>query len=394
MLPNSSLSFILPLIALAIYLQSGALWSLVGRLDIDKTRLVRWENSTALNNGDCEVVHTANACEDVKIHHASHTAFLACGDPLERTHWYPCAGTRDAERRAESSFREQLFKHDLKTGQTTELKVHGLNGDFITHGIDILSVPDDPSKIHIFAVNHPRNGDSIAIFKHVLGSDAVHLVKNVKHPNIKTANGVAPTGLLSFFVTNDHFAAKGPLRILEEKYGPFTWSSNVQHCDASTEEVSCKRVGGNFPNANGINLWEDRLFVGDSSNGTVTIFHIEDDKTLTKLQVVDVGAGADNINIIPTTGDPVVAVFPTLENLPSYRDNVKSLGMDFLVPAAALRLDHNKGYAPELLYYDDGSVISFMTAVAPDPVNDLLLLSGVLQYGGFAVCKVPSGAFL
>lgn len=85
-------------------------------------------------------------------------------------------------------------------------------------------------------------------------------------------------------------------------------------------------------------------------------------------------------------------VFPTLENLPAYRDNVQSLGKDFLVPAAALRLDHTKDYAPELIYFDDGSVISFMTAVAADPVNGLLLVSGVLQYGGFAVCKVPPDA--
>lgn len=52
------------------------------------------------------------------------------------------------------------------------------------------------------------------------------------------------------------------------------------------KEVSCKQVGGTFPNANGINLWEDKLFVGDSSNGTVTVFQIQEDKTLTKLRVV------------------------------------------------------------------------------------------------------------
>ncbi|EXJ82682.1 hypothetical protein A1O3_06496 [Capronia epimyces CBS 606.96] len=394
MAAKRSLSLLVPLIGLAIYSQASYLWKLIGRVDIDQPRLVRWENSTALNNHDCEVIRAANACEDVKIHFPSQTAFLACGDPLERTHWYPCAGVRTVKLRAESSFREQLFKYDAKTGQTTALELHGLQGDFVTHGLDILPLPEDPSKIHIFAVNHARDGDSIAIFVHELGSSAAQLVKNVKHPAIKTANGVAATGPLSFFVTNDHYAASGPLRVLEEQYGPFTWSSDVQHCDAHSEDVSCKQVGGGtFPNANGINLWQDRLFVGDARNGTVTVFEIHPDKTLTKLRVVDVGAGADNINILPTTGDPIIAVFPTLEDLPTYLDNVKSLGKEFLVPAAALRLDHTNDYAPELIYFDDGSVVSFMTAVAVDPVDGFLIVSGILQYGGFAVCKVPPDAF-
>jgi len=98
-------------------------------------------------------------------------------------------------------------------------------------------------------------------------------------------------------VTNDHYFALGYLRELEEAYGPFTWSTHVQFCDASTEvsshstwealltavqQVSCRQVTGTFPGANGIALWKDRLFVGDARNGTVTIFDIHDDKSLTQ----------------------------------------------------------------------------------------------------------------
>ncbi|KIW62736.1 hypothetical protein PV04_10873 [Phialophora macrospora] len=386
-------TFLLPLIPVLLYNQSAQLWRLAGRVEIDKTRLVRWENSSHLNNGDCRVIDTANACEDVKIHFPSKTAFLACGDPVERTHWYPCAGVRTVSLRAESSFREQLFKHDLKTGETTELHVKGLDGDFITHGIDILTFPEDPSQIHIFAVNHARSGDSIAIFSHKLGSDVVELVKNVKHPNIKTANGVAATGPLEFFVTNDHYFADGPLRVAEEVYGPWSWATNVQHCNAAAESAICRQVSGTFPGANGINLWEDRLFVGDSKNGTVTIFEIHQDRSLTPLQVVDLGAAADNINILPTTGDPIVAVFPTLEDLPKYLENVRALGKSFLVPAAALRLRKDRDYTPELVYFDDGSQVSFMTAAAADPFENVFIGASVLQFGGFTVCKVPADTF-
>lgn len=217
-----SFSAVLLLISITIYTQSAVLWELIGRANIDKTRLVKWANSKALNNDDCKVIHSADACEDVKIHYASNTAFLACGDPVERTNWYPCAGVRHMQRRAEASFREQLFKYDIKTGVTTQLILEGLDGDFITHGIDIYSFPNDPTKVskqtvrlilallvqeetqpltkgsqvHIFAVNHGRAGDSIEIFSHRLGSDTVDLVKKVTHPNIKTANGVSAMGPL------------------------------------------------------------------------------------------------------------------------------------------------------------------------------------------------------
>ncbi|KAI1612775.1 paraoxonase 2 [Exophiala viscosa] len=386
-------SIILPLVPLLLYSQSEYLLRLAGRVHIDKARLVRWEDSTALNSGDCQVIHDANACEDVKIHYASSTAFLACGDPFERTHWYPCAGVRIPSLRAESSFREQLFKHDIKTGKTTELELRGFEGDFITHGIDIFPIDEGFSKIRIFAVNHARDGDSIAIFDHELGSDAVDLVKNVKHPNIKTANGVAAVGPMEFYLTNDHYFAGGPGRTFEETFGPWSWATHVQYCEAASEDVSCRQVTGTFPGANGINIWKDRLFIGDSQNGTLRIFDIHDDKNVTQLQMIDLGAAADNINILPTTGDPIVAVFPTLEDLPKYLRNVKSLGKELLVPAAALRLDSANDYAPSLAYFNDGSAISFMTAAAADPYNDVFIGAGVLQYGGFAVCKVPPGTF-
>ena len=51
-------------------------------------------------------------------------------------------------------------------------------------------------QIYIFAVNHGRPGDTIVIFSHKIGTDSVQVVKSVKHPNIKTANGVAAAGPL------------------------------------------------------------------------------------------------------------------------------------------------------------------------------------------------------
>lgn len=54
----------------------------------------------------------------------------------------------------------------------------------------------------------------------------------------------------------------------------------------SKKDVLCRQVTDTFPGANGLNLWKDRLFVGDSKNGTVTIFEIDKDKSVTQLQMV------------------------------------------------------------------------------------------------------------
>lgn len=56
--------------------------------------------------------------------------------------------------------------------------------------------------------------------------------------------------------------------------------------DTISQHIVCRQVSDTFPGANGINLWEDKLFVGDSKNGTVTIFQIHKDRTLTQLQTV------------------------------------------------------------------------------------------------------------
>lgn len=58
-----------------------------------------------------------------------------------------------------------------------------------------------------------------------------------------------------------------------------------------------------------------------------------------------------------------------------------------------MRLKKDNGYKPELFYFDSGSAVSDMTAMAVDPYNGVAIGAAVLQYGGFAVCKLPRGAF-
>ena len=39
----------------------------------------------------------------------------------------------------------------------------------------------------------------------------------------------------------------------------------------------CRQVTGRFPATNGLAVWDNKMFVGDSKNGTVTIYDIRPD---------------------------------------------------------------------------------------------------------------------
>jgi arylesterase/paraoxonase len=82
-------------------------------------------------------------------------------------------------------------------------------------------------------------------------------------------------------------------------------------------------------------------------------------------------------------------VFANIENLPEYLSNVRGLGKGLLVPSAALLLREKESYKPELIYWDDGSALSYMTVGTVDPYNHVFIGGSVLQYGGFAVCDLP-----
>ena len=83
-------------------------------------------------------------------------------------------------------------------------------------------------------------------------------------------------------------------------------------------------------------------------------------------------------------------MFPELEDLEHTLSNVDELGKTLKVPAAAVRLDAKDDYEPKLQYYDDGSIISFMTAMDIDRKSGKAVLTGPFQYRGFAICDVDN----
>ncbi|KEF57960.1 uncharacterized protein A1O9_05882, partial [Exophiala aquamarina CBS 119918] len=341
------------------------------------------------------------ACEDVRIHHPSGTALLACGYPETRSVFYPPLNRHDNT--GAKSYREYFLKYDIKTNVTTPLKIEGLepSHDLILHGIDILAPKEDTSKIYMFAVNHPRSGSEIILFSHTIGSDVLEFVRTFKHPSIKTPNAVAATSLESFFITNDHHFwggfLGGWLRRFEDKFGPWKWGASIVYCSASGSEVDCKTVSPTHahPSANGALLVDDgkMLAVNDIIEATTTFYDIDPvSKELTVNRKVRLGAAADNLSEIPGSGDIAVCVFPDIAKLTGRLGGDNILNSEVKAEAAVLRLVKKNGYKPEVLYWDDGSLITVLTGAAVDPVNHRLIAGGVIERH-FIVCDI-SGAKL
>ncbi|KAJ9618365.1 hypothetical protein H2204_013039 [Knufia peltigerae] len=63
------------------------------------------------------------------------------------------------------------------------------------------------------------------------------------------------------------------------------------------------------------------------------------------------------------------------------------LNSSILAPAAILRLRRNQNWKPELLYWDDGSLITLLTTAALDPTGRRLIAGGVIE-PYFIVCEL------
>ncbi|KIW07114.1 uncharacterized protein PV09_01989 [Verruconis gallopava] len=372
-----------------------------GRLsDLDPARYTVHIDHKPLNNDKCKKFPEGQACEDVRIHQDSSTAFLACGYPETRRYFYP--PIRIVSTTAANSYREYFLKYDLETGKTTQLDVVGWDGDLVLHGIDIRVRPEDSSTIDLWAVNHDRKGESILLFSHVLGTKTLTFVKEFKHPLIKTPNAVAATGALSFFISNDNYAYPttwfGIPRWFEKTFGPFSWASSIVHCLANPDgDPFCKIVSppNSHPAANGVALVEDgkALLVNEIVEATTTVYDVHPVSKMLKLRKkINLGAPADNLQEIPGTGDVSVCVFPNPGALFGRLAEENILNSSMIGAAAVLRLRKDRDYEPEVIYWDDGSLITILTGAAVDPVRKKMIAGGVVERH-FIVCDLEDVEF-
>ncbi|KAI1374463.1 hypothetical protein F4677DRAFT_455459 [Hypoxylon crocopeplum] len=189
------------------------------------TRLFRPTQN--IHGEDLKVIPDTQYTEDLHYHAPSGLLFGASeGDQKTRTTWFPpLAIWKDPE----SIGCGTIVVVDPKTMRATRLTLHGFQGPYNTHGIDIYSPDDDPTSVYIAAVNHlpnPEYYNTPSRGKDSKVPKARTHIRSIWHPLIRTPNDVLFKSLSEIYVTNDHYYREGPMRLVEAlawgKLAPWT----------------------------------------------------------------------------------------------------------------------------------------------------------------------------
>lgn len=359
---------------------------------IERPSLDRWSNNGPYNNDRCWLNTEGQSCEDVRIHDATSTVFLACGNARDRLEFYPPLQNFGGD--PGKRYYEYFLKYDIQTNTTTRIKIEGWNqeNDIVLHGFDILQSEENATEILVYAVNHERAGERIAVFSHSLGTDTFVFVKQYAHPWIKTPNAVAAAGLSSFYISNDNYFYDGLFRHLEAENGPWEWATQVVYCtEAEHDKLECNQVTPEnaHPGANGIKLIDDGtvMMVNDAVLGTTSVYDIDPGtKFFTLNRTISHGSSVDNIEL-SGSGDLTIGSAPDSSSIGQYVEGDRALNRSATTPSAVFRLVKENNYAPELLFWDDGSLVSLLTASAISKKHNVMV-GGALLEQFFIICNI------
>lgn len=246
--------------------------------------------------GQCRQISGMPGSEDITIHPNGLYAFISSDDRRSVIAGSPTPGA--------------IFRYDLANASATPVNLTpDADLRFRPHGISLYV--DDDGRGTLFVVNHPGESlfgapdgensgplHTIEVFD-VIGDTLVHRQTHASDLMI-SPNDVVGVNHEQFYFSNDHGSGPGLLRQLED-YLRLPWA-NVVYYDGN----GFLEVADRLSYANGINVSPDgsQLYVAEVSRKRVQVYRRDPaNGSLTHQQQIDVGFGADNIEIDRTTGD-------------------------------------------------------------------------------------------
>lgn len=246
--------------------------------------------------GQCRQIPGMPGSEDITIHPDGRFAYISSDDRRSVISGNPTPGA--------------IFRYDLSTAAATPVNLTpDADLHFRPHGISLHVGAD--GRETLFVVNHP--GESLFGAPEGDGSGPLHtievfdvvddtLVHRHTHASdlMISPNDVVGVDHERFYFTNDHGTGPGALRQLED-YLRLPWA-NVVYFDGD----AFREVASRLSYANGINLSPDgaRLYVAEVSRNRIQVYQRDPASgALSQQQRIDVGFGADNIEVDPATGD-------------------------------------------------------------------------------------------
>ncbi len=218
--------------------------------------------------------------------------------------------------------------------------------EFHPHGIYFLK---KDNKDYLFAVNHNKKGNFVEVFQYQ-NNQLTHL-KSYKNDQMCCPNDVLAVDVDKFYVTNDHGAAKGFARTLED-YLQLA-NSYVLYFDGN----SFSKVLEGVVYANGINVSKDgkTVYVTEVSGGKIYVMDRDiESGQLSERFNQDLDTGADNISI-DIDGNLWIGSHPQLL---AFVGHAKNTGR--YAPSQVLMLTHNGAskFDVKEIYLNDGKQIS------------------------------------
>ncbi|ORY86963.1 hypothetical protein BCR37DRAFT_343068 [Protomyces lactucae-debilis] len=263
----------------------------------------------AKNTGTCQKLYPEmlQGCEDgnLIVDGEDRYLFLACAANLHDRHeWFPAMGHAD---HPEKSIKDKFFAWNLNTDKIQELSTPNFKGDYVSHGIDVVST--NPKEVAFYAVNHLGSGSVIEKFTLKLGSKTMEHIKTFDDQEfVNTPNDVYVADVADdlFYVTNDHRFKTGLMREIETMAQLPTTHIAVHSNKAGGYRIVAKGLAC----LNGIaGDRKGRLFA-NQVNANVIVFDYETSGNLTGVQIIKVPHVVDNPTYSEETGELLLSGFP------------------------------------------------------------------------------------
>jgi arylesterase / paraoxonase len=242
---------------------------------------------------------------------------------------------------------------------------------FHPHGIGYFSDGAAPDLLYV--VNHESDtSHSIEVFE-VTDSGLRH-AQTLRDPALVSPNDVVAIRRGELYVTNDHGVGRGPGQLFDD------FSRRARGQILHLKDGKFRVLASDLAYANGINAKGDgsELYVAESTGRRLRIYTRDAASgSITLRQTLDLGTGADNIELAPD-GSLYVGAHPKLLTFFRHASDARMPS-----PSEVLRVTGGK---VEQVFLDLGDQLSASTVGAP--YRDRLLIGSVFA-DHFLDCKLP-----
>ncbi len=304
---------------------------------------------------DCRAVTGVIGPEDITVDRARAVAYISATDARAFAHGRPARGA--------------LYRYALGDAKPQQLYTSN-DESFHPHGIGLWSDGRGPDLLYV--VNHRTNtSHTIEVFE-VDGAAARH-VNTIRDPLLVSPNDVVAVGPGELYVTNDHGVNRGPGQLVDDLLR--RERAQILHFKAGAFRV----LVSDLAYANGINasLNGSEVYVAESVGRRLRVYARAASGDLTWKQTVELGTGADNIELAPD-GSLYIGAHPKLFTFLRHAADPKVPS-----PSEVVRVVNGRA---EQIFLDLGGALSASTVAAP---FERRLLIGSVFADRFLDCALP-----